>query len=74
MGETNDCRVYWGSHGCDLQRGHEGTCECWCCECPNGQHTHEPDEEGVCCVAKYPYYGPETTFYGEDVESRGLPR
>ena len=39
---NNICRVYWGSHGCQLERGHEGTCECSCCMCDN-EHTHEPD-------------------------------
>ena len=64
------CRVYWGSHGCQLPRGHDGPCECGCCECdPHDEDSHE--REG--CVAKWPYYGPETWFYGEDVASRGLP-
>lgn len=62
-----DCRVYWGSHGCHLQRGHEGTCQCDCCDCAD----HPDDDSG--CVAKAPYYGKNTRFYGEDVASRGLP-
>jgi hypothetical protein len=41
-----ECRVYWGTHGCDLQRGH--SCE------------------HVCDCGAYPYYGPDTNFYGED--------
>ena len=52
------CRVYWGSHGCRLERGHPGTHECECCDCGP-----------VCrpeCVAKWPHYGAETMFYGED--------
>jgi hypothetical protein len=65
----NPCRVYWGSHGCDLERGHEGDCDCGCCECEN----HPDAGGGVLCVAKAPYYGPETRFYGEDVAARGLP-
>jgi hypothetical protein len=64
------CRVYWGSHGCDLARGHADDCECDCCEC-GGSHPDAGD--GVLCVAKAPYYGPETRFYGEDVAARGLP-
>jgi hypothetical protein len=67
----NECRVYWGSHGCDLERGHDGACECACCDCWP-EHTDEPDEDDVVCVAKPPYYGPETRFYGEDVDARGL--
>src|SRR5690242_11774676 len=70
---TPDCRVYWGSHGCHLDRGHEGTCECDCCNC--GEHHPYPDwpDDSVRCVAKAPYYGPDTRFYGEDVAARGLP-
>lgn len=26
----NDCRVYWGSHGCDKERGHKGPHACRC--------------------------------------------
>ena len=70
----NYCRVYWGSHGCDLERGHDGPHECACCDCPEGRHngTDAPtliDAENVYCVAKPPYYGPGTNFYGEDAPS-----
>jgi hypothetical protein len=63
-----DCHVFWGSHGCRHPRGHstEIPHECDCCECP----------ESGCrpyCVAKPPYYGPETRFYGGDAEDLGLP-
>ncbi len=67
---SEGCRVYWGSHGCDLERGHEGDCDCGCCDCGNA---HPDAGGGVLCVAKAPYYGPETRFYGEDVAARGLP-
>lgn len=60
-----DCRVYWGSHGCDLERGHSVQHTCGCCACV-GSHTDAPDAEGAVCVAGPPYYGPETSFYGED--------
>ena len=69
--DRGNCRVYWGSHGCDFKRGHEGSCACDCCECPD--HPHHPEEDEWTCVAKPPYYGPETRFYGEDAEARGLP-
>jgi hypothetical protein len=59
--------VYWGSHGCDLERGHEGDCRCSCCGCSD--HVGHP-EPG--CVGAAPYYGPETRFYGEDAAARGL--
>lgn len=61
------CRVYWGSHGCQFEREHDGLCECGCCDCTD----HPGPDSG--CVAKHPYYGPETVFYGEDVQARGLP-
>jgi hypothetical protein len=71
------CRVYWGSHGCGLERGHaerDGTPhDCGCCGC--GDHHPYPEwpDEGVLCVARAPYYGAETRFYGEDAtpESAG---
>lgn len=61
------CRVYWGSHGCQLPRGHDPKVEphaCDCCTCPD----HERDHEGRGCVALPPYYGGDgqTVFYGED--------
>ena len=62
------CRVYWGSHGCQLERGHVGHCECNCCECED----HELFRVRG-CVGKYPYYGPDTGFCGEDVDRYGLP-
>lgn len=69
------CRVYWGSHGCEHPRGHPLLVphDCGCCEC--GEHHPYPDwpDENVLCVAKPPYYGPETRFYGEDAEALGLP-
>lgn len=58
------CRVYWGTHGCELQRGHEGQHDCGCCDCPD----HDADHEDTGCVGKAPYYGPHTNFYGEDAE------
>jgi hypothetical protein len=57
---SEPCRVFWGSHGCCLSRGHEGP---HLCECAG------PDEDGVRNVGRPPYYGPNTTFYGEDAES-----
>lgn len=61
------CRVYWGSHGCKLTRGHTGGHVCVCCECT--KHP-EQDSDGAWCAGAPPYYGiidMETTFYGEDV-------
>ena len=72
------CRVYWGSHGCDLERGHverDGTAHvCDCCEC--GEHHPYPDwpDEGVLCVAREPFYGAGTNFYGEDAAAESVGR
>lgn len=30
------CRVYWGSHGCCLERGHDGEHRCVCESCGYG--------------------------------------
>ena len=54
------CRVYWGTHGCDLERGHDGPHLCDCADIP-------PEEGGV---GKPPYYGPDTKFYGEDAPAQ----
>lgn len=61
------CEVYWGSHGCHKPKNHpkEIPHECNCCEC-------EGPECDPACVAKTPYYGPDTRFYGDDVENYGL--
>jgi hypothetical protein len=59
------CRVYWGSHGCDRWRDHEGPHICFSC-------WDEVDQDGY--VGAPPYYGPDTRFYGEDAEALGLPR
>lgn len=67
----NPCRVYWGSHGCNLEFGHDGTHVCDCCDCPDGRHDGITaptlvDDPDCICVARAPYYGPDTNFYGED--------
>lgn len=61
---SEPCRVYWGSHGCDLERSHDGGHVCTCCQCPD--HPHHPEGDEWMCVGKAPYYGPHTSFYGED--------
>lgn len=60
------CDVYWGSHGCDLTRGHEGHHFCSCCDCD--PHVTEPRLDGSFgpCVGAWPFYGPDTEFFGED--------
>jgi hypothetical protein len=61
------CDVYWGSHGCDKRRHHRGS-----------RHKCDPCKWGPLhalaqllgmhrrCAERWPYYGPETRFYGED--------
>ena len=61
MSDQARCRTYWGSHGCDLPRGHESWCICW--ECYDAD-----DMEGY--VGMHPYYGKATRFYGEDAKLR----
>lgn len=56
------CDVYWGSHGCDLPRGHDDWHWCDCCTGPN----HSEQNSG--CVGAYPYYGVgKFRFAGADV-------
>lgn len=67
------CQVYWGSHGCDVPRGHGPNVAhaCSCCDCDDHEamQGHRSDASGEwLCVARPPYYGPETRFYGDDVE------
>lgn len=52
------CRVYWGSHGCERPRGHDGPHWCDCCDCD--------DHPGEGCVGGPPYFGSDTRFYGDD--------
>ena len=70
------CRVYWGSHGCKLQRGHSGPHVCTCYD--EAGSAFDPatreyfGEPGVFNVGAPPYYGPKTAFYGEDAEYESL--
>jgi hypothetical protein len=64
---SNKCRVYWGTHGCMLERGHSGDHLCSCSVDEDGSllpHMNEDPEGGN--VGRAPYYGPDTKFYGED--------
>lgn len=56
------CRVYWNSHGCMFERGHEGPHVCKCAVTDDIEW-HSPDSTNV---GAPPYYGPETHFFGED--------
>lgn len=58
------CNVFWGSHGCDLEEGHEGLHHCLsCCEPENDSHmaahaAADGKEYGVeGCAGLWPYYG-----------------
>lgn len=62
------CDVYWGSHGCGLERGHEGTHWCGCCDCDDVaeciKRTVDDEDHGA---GPLPYYGMDkTNFRGED--------
>ncbi len=71
---SEDCRVYWGSHGCKLERGHDGPHLC-CCAVKNWQDFPDgyEDKDGVLNVGAPPYYGPDTRFYGEDATKEPQP-
>jgi hypothetical protein len=63
------CRVYWGSHGCMLDRGHEGEHLCDCTFDGEGgllPHMYDSDNGNV---GRAPYYGHGTHFYGEDADA-----
>lgn len=65
------CDTYWGSHGCDLPKGHDGPRICDCALMDNGEYHPDTrtyyDEPGVVNVGAPPCYGPETHFYGDDI-------
>jgi hypothetical protein len=63
------CRVFWGSHGCDKPRGHRGRHLCQ--SCGSWWERLLPWRlrlRWTGYVGAYPYYGPETQFYGEDAK------
>lgn len=70
---ASTCRVYWGSHGCGLPRGHDGDHLCPCALDENGILLPHMNDAGNGNVGRAPYYGPETRFYGEDAAALGLP-
>ena len=63
LGQTANCRVYWGTHGCMLERGHEGDHLCRCSLDKRGRLL--PYMKGG-NVGRAPFYGRKTKFYGED--------
>ena len=62
------CRVYWGTHGCCLERGHDGPhlCECADDEDVDPVTRKYLSDPQLVNVGAPPYYGPDTRFYGED--------
>lgn len=65
--ELPHCRVYWGSHGCGLTRGHIGPHVCTgCAYDPDVDPTTRRYPDGTLNVGRPPYYGRDTKFYGED--------
>lgn len=60
--------MYWGTHGCRLERGHDGPHLCTCADDEGVDPVTRLyfDEPDVINVGAPPYYGPGTNFYGED--------
>lgn len=64
MVEIMKCRTYWGSHGCELNRGHDGPHYCG-------------DEAGPCCGLNLDgtvRYWDDATFkwYDTDIVNQGI--
>lgn len=69
---SDPCEVYWGSHGCMYERGHDGPHECECAFDESGArlpHTFVADNGNVGCP---PYYGSDTYFYGDTARDLDL--
>lgn len=66
---SEPCRVYWGSHGCCLERGHDGEHLCICTFAEDGSLLPHMDDDDNGNVGRAPYYGPDTRFYGDDAQS-----
>jgi len=66
--DAGKCRVYWGTHGCQLPRAHDTEREPHLCSCAD-----DPEEPGVTNAGRPPYYGPDTWFYGEDAPEQARP-
>lgn len=73
------CDVNWGSHGCDLERGHKRGHVCdpcthhpWWLHAVLYRAAHLLKRSGRIgywwggCVERWPWYGKSTRFYGED--------
>lgn len=54
------CDVFWGSHGCSLDPGHEGPCRCITNVYDEDGNIIELYSEGNCTP---PYFGPDTEFF-----------
>lgn len=57
------CDTFWGTHGCDLEPGHEGPCVC-------DDRDRDEDGEPIGDIildngrpGVPPYYGPDTEFF-----------
>jgi len=62
------CRVYWNSHGCELERGHDGPHLCLCALEGGFDKLTRKYPDGSINVGEPPYYGAETRFFGDDAE------
>ena len=71
------CDIYWGSHGCDSDRDHDGLHWCRsCCEPMSPRHmsAHARAQAGDYgadgCAGSWPYYGEQNM--GPSAEHDGL--
>lgn len=65
------CDVFWGSHGCVLDAGHDG--QHWCDCCPR-RWTHRFHRDRLGCVGTWPYYGEGTAFFRfDDIRHVDMP-
>lgn len=60
------CGVFWGSHGCSEEPGHDGQHLCNCCDIDDPEHVRLHGEASAedygadGCAATWPYYGRES--------------
>lgn len=61
---SDRCNIFWGSHGCSLEPGHDGQHLCLpCCRTDDARHMRRhlaarADQYGADgCAGTWPYYG-----------------
>lgn len=74
------CDTFWGSHGCGLDVGHDGPCDCMWTEYDEDGDIVSFEPAGGNCSP--PYHGPDTLFFSlhgqptppQTLEARMWPR